>query len=64
LNAYYLPGEKKDLLYDGISPVNSFRVIFNEYFNENYELLPDISYFSSGSNLWDFIKVNKEDLFR
>ncbi len=62
LNAYYLPGEKKDLLYNGISPVNSFRVVFDEYFNGNYKLLPDVSYYSSGSILWDFIKINKEDL--
>jgi hypothetical protein len=59
LNAYYLPGSKKNLLYDRISPVNSFRVIFNEYFNGNYRLLPDVSYFSFGKNVWDFI--NEEE---
>jgi hypothetical protein len=62
LNAYYFPGGKGKLLYNGISPVNSFRVIFDEYFNENYKLLPDVSYFSSENNLWDFITINKEDL--
>jgi hypothetical protein len=62
LNAYYLPGEKKNLLYNGISPVNSFRVVFNEYFNKDYKLLPDVSYFSSSDNLWDFIMLKKEDL--
>ena len=40
-NAYYLPGDGKKLLYDNISPVNSFRLIFNYYFGENYELLED-----------------------
>ena len=40
-NAYYLPGDGKDQLYDNISPVNSFRMIFNYYFGENYELLED-----------------------
>jgi hypothetical protein len=40
-NAYYLPGDGKNQLYDNISPVNSFRIIFNHYFGENYELLED-----------------------
>jgi hypothetical protein len=41
LNAYYLPGNGREKLYDSISPVNSFRVIFNYYFNTNYPLLED-----------------------
>lgn len=40
-NAYYLPGIEKEKLYDDISPVNTFRLIFNEYFSENYEFLED-----------------------
>ena len=44
INAYYLPNVKKDILYSSISPVNTFRVIFNNYFNEDYELLKDESY--------------------
>ena len=39
LNAYYLPGGGKELLYDSISPVNSFRLIFNHYFGADYPLL-------------------------
>ena len=41
LNAYYLPGGGEQLLYESISPVNSFRVIFNHYFGADYELLED-----------------------
>jgi hypothetical protein len=41
LNAYHLPGEGSDDLCDSISPVNSFRVIFNQYFGMDYELLED-----------------------
>ena len=44
LNAYYLPNDGKNSLYDSISPVNSFRVIFNEYFNADFELLDDKYY--------------------
>lgn len=45
LNAYYLPFEGAGALYESITPVNTFRVIFNEYFGTNLELLPDKSYF-------------------
>jgi hypothetical protein len=45
LNAYYLPEADYDsLLYEEITPVNSFRVIFNQYFATNYDKLPDTSY--------------------
>jgi hypothetical protein len=45
LLAYYLPkGSEK--LYPSISPVNSFRLIFDEYFGANYPLLPDLTYYS------------------
>lgn len=40
-NAYYLPGDGKDLLSASISPVNTFRLIFNHYFQADYALLED-----------------------
>ncbi len=44
LNAYFLPNADKNALYPSITPVNSFRLIFNLYFDTNFELLPDKSY--------------------
>lgn len=44
LNAYYLPHIDKNVLYPSITPVNSFRLIFNQYFNTHFELLPDKCY--------------------
>lgn len=44
LNVYYFPDGGDRLLYDHITPVNSFRVLFNYYFNQNFELLEDKSY--------------------
>ena len=41
LNAYYLPGDGIEKLYPSISPVNSFRLIFNHYFGASYEFLED-----------------------
>ncbi|MCD6175252.1 MAG: hypothetical protein J7K65_05725, partial [Planctomycetes bacterium] len=57
LNAYYLPGYDTSQLYDTISPVNSFRIIFNHYFGTNLELLPDRSFFCSKKSLYDFQDV-------
>ena len=54
LNAYYLPGSGDHQLYDSISPVNSFRLIFNQYFNAGYPLLTDTSYYSSYKRPYDF----------
>lgn len=58
LNAYYLPGRDAGL-YDSISPVNTFRLIFNEYFGAGYELLPDESYYSTWPNPYRFIPVGE-----
>ena len=41
LNAYYLPDANPQFLHSGISPVNSFRIVFNTYFGTNLPLLPD-----------------------
>lgn len=41
LNAYLLPGIGRDGLYPRISPVNSFRLIFDRYFGTDFGLLPD-----------------------
>jgi hypothetical protein len=44
LEAFLLPGDGQPALYSSITPVNSFRVIFDRYFGMHYALLPDISY--------------------
>jgi len=48
LNAYYLPGDGTKSLYSTITPVNSFRIIFDKYFGTDYGRLPDVSYDGSG----------------
>ena len=54
LNAYYLPDRSSTLIYEEISPVNTFRIVLNEYFGANYPLLEDISYFSTYDAPYDF----------
>jgi hypothetical protein len=57
LNAYYFPGQEYARLYPSISPVNSFRVLFNQFFEADYALLPDRHYYSSWSFPFDFVEV-------
>lgn len=57
LNAYYLPGHHEEL-YPTISPVNTFRMIFDAYFGGKYDMLPDVSYFSPVPNLYEFSEVS------
>jgi hypothetical protein len=44
LNAYYLPGDSTTKPYPTITPVNTFRVILNDYFGGSLPLLPDRTY--------------------
>ena len=46
LSAFLLPEKNNEMIYQNISNVNTFRVIFNLYFNTDYKLLEDKSYFS------------------
>ena len=46
LSAYYVPGANIPL-YPTITPVNSFRMIFNGYFGQNLPLLDDVSLYSN-----------------
>jgi hypothetical protein len=50
LNAYYVQDEAKADLYPTITPVNSFRIIFNNYFGTSYPLLDDLSYYTGDMN--------------
>jgi hypothetical protein len=47
LNAYFGPDAFIETLYPSISPVNSFRKLFNYQFDTDFQILDDISYFSN-----------------
>jgi hypothetical protein len=60
LNAYYLPGEGEKELYPWISPVNSFRVIFDHYYGGKLDLLDDLStYYDFRSNTLDLLPYDR-----
>ncbi|MBN1130507.1 MAG: hypothetical protein JXA71_16060 [Chitinispirillaceae bacterium] len=56
-NAYHLPGVDHAVLYDSISPVNTFRILCNAYFGTAYPLLDDKSYWSDYLLPYDFAEV-------
>lgn len=56
-NAYHLPSDAPRVLYDSITPVNTFRLIFKLYFDADYALLNDQSYFSSYERPYEFSNV-------
>jgi hypothetical protein len=60
LNAYFLPGDGERQLYSAITPVNSFRVIFNRYFGGQFDLLKDSSYFSYYQRPFEFRFIPNE----
>ena len=56
-NAYYFPNVDSEIIYDGITPVNSFRLVLNNYLNGDYELLEDKIYFSTYQDMLNFTDV-------
>jgi glucan phosphoethanolaminetransferase (alkaline phosphatase superfamily) len=58
-NAYYFPGGKTSQLYQGITPVNSLRVVFDTYFDAGLPLLPDISNLAPPNNLYETLDVTQ-----
>lgn len=56
LNAYYFP-DGPDGLYPTITPVNTFRLIFNNYFGQDFELLEDVAYYSEYGDPYSFVTM-------
>jgi len=54
LNVYHFPDADYSALYPTITPVNSFRVVLNQYLGGSFELLEDVSYFSTEEAVFQF----------
>ena len=60
LNAYLLPGfEAEAVVPNNITPVNTFRLIFNLYFNTGLEYLADTVYFSDFDQLFNYNEITE-----
>ena len=60
LKAYYFPEKGKNLEFETTTPVNSFRVFFNLYFDDQYEILEDKMYRSNINDRFQFIEVTNK----
>lgn len=58
LNAYYFPDGDYSNIPENITPVNSFRVVLNQFFGTDLEILPNITYFSTYYEPMNFIDVS------
>jgi hypothetical protein len=56
--AYYFPYEGRNIEFETSTPVNSFRVLFNLYFDDGYELLEDRIYVIDGKE-YQFRDITK-----
>lgn len=54
--AVYMPGHE-NTLYPTVTPVNLFRLVFNNYFGGKYDILEDKSYFSPVPKLYEFTEI-------
>jgi hypothetical protein len=60
LNAYHLPGVPRTRLHPALSPVNSFRLVFDLYFGTEYGLLADRTFCSEdAAYLYRFVEVTQ-----
>jgi hypothetical protein len=58
LNAYYFPDGDYAALYQTVTPVNTFRILFDKYFGMEFGLLPDrIFAFPDYSSIYEFFDV-------
>lgn len=56
--AFHMPGADPGTIPQDVTPVNSFRLIFNEYFDAGFEILPNRSYvFRNELEPYSFIDV-------
>jgi len=57
LNAIHLTKDKKNFFYSSVTSVNTFRLIFNHYFNTKFELLDDKSFYTEYKLPYHFVDV-------
>ena len=57
LNAVYFPNLNYNHMYETITPVNTFRIIFNEFFDEDYKFVQDKNFWSQSDKPYQYVDV-------
>ena len=67
-SAFYFPDGDYDEIYDDMTPINTFRIVFNKFFNADFQILDDEMYFQFRddserfSNVTDIVLSPKQKL--
>ena len=67
-SAFYFPDRDYDEIYDDMTPINTFRIVFNKFFNADFQILDDEMYFQFRddserfSNVTDIVLSPKQKL--
>jgi hypothetical protein len=66
MNAFYWPGVSKDTIPSDITPVNSFRLLFNTYFGTDYDMLENRHFESivGYDDILNLAEVELEDVIK
>jgi hypothetical protein len=60
MNAYYFPDQDYSMLYPEISPVNSFKVVMNKYFDRDMKLEEDKAFYGNWDQPFNLIDVTEQ----
>lgn len=60
LNAYYFPDQNYAGLFPGLTPVNTFRIVLNQYLGASLPMLDDRVYFSYWDDPYNFVDVTSQ----
>jgi hypothetical protein len=59
MTAFHLPGVRASAVPDSVTPVNVFRMVFNQYFGTSLEMLPDRAYISTQDRPYRMLNVTE-----
>lgn len=59
LNAFHIPQIDPNLLNPGITPANTFRLVFNTYLGTNYQMLEDRGYYTTNERPFMFTEITR-----
>jgi hypothetical protein len=59
LYAVYFPDKDYQDFYQTITPVNTFRIVFDKYFEDNLKLLPDKTFYTSHEAMYGYKDVTE-----
>jgi len=57
LYAIFLPDGNYKEFSEAMTPINTYRILFNRYFGEDNDLLPDKSYYTSYDEIYGFYET-------